>query len=466
MRIAVFLGPVLTSIAASWAVTRLLPASDGLADQALHLGLLVVVSTAVLVVLDRAARRLLPLATLLDLGLLFPTAAPSRFTVAREAIRRRPIEVQLARVREAGVDPSTAATEVLSLVAAMSTHDRPTRGHAERVRMFTDLIAEQMRVPERDRDLLRWAAMLHDIGKLRVSTQLLNKPGKPTPAEWAALKSHPEHGADIAGALLPWLGEWSTVIVQHHERWDGTGYPRGLAGQQIHLGARIVAVADAYDVMTAARAYRRPVTRAAAYQELIRFAGTQFDPHAVRAMVSVAAPRVRHAQGALAWLANIPLVTTHVVPAATLARVLGAGAVATGAITGVGVMAPAVSTETPYVVTEISVEAKPEGRAKPKPAKAVKPKNTKARTKAKTKAARANGPGNGNVKKLKRTGKTSRPATQDAPVETTTEAAGPVASEDPPAPEQPVVATTVPQTVPPSVPQSLPPPEPAPSPSQ
>ena len=339
-RVAVFLGPVLTSFAAAWAATRIMPQSSGPAGQALHLAVLLVVSTVVLVVLDRSARRLLPLVTLLDLSLLFPQSAPSRLRVAREAIRRRPIEEQLARVREAGADPSTAATEILSLVAALSTHDRPTRGHAERVRMYTDLIAEQMRLPEGDRDLLRWAAILHDIGKLRVPVAVLNKPGKPDEDEWAALKAHPVHGADIAGALLPWLGEWGHVIVEHHERWDGTGYPNGLAGREIHVGSRIVSVADAYDVMTSARAYKRPVSRAAAYEELIRYSGTQFDPVAVRAMVSVSAPRLRRAQGVLAWLADVPLVATHVVPAATLARVVGAGAIATGAIAGGGVLAP------------------------------------------------------------------------------------------------------------------------------
>ncbi|MEP6760674.1 MAG: HD-GYP domain-containing protein [Sporichthyaceae bacterium] len=353
VRLAVFLGPVLASFAAAWGVTRVLPASSGRAEQALHLAELVVFSTAVLVVLDRSARRLLPLVTLLNLSLLFPRAAPSRLKVAREAIRRRPIEEQLARVRKAGADPSAVATEILSLVAALSSHDRPTRGHAERVRMFTDLIAEQMRLPERDRDLLRWAAILHDIGKLRVPASLLNKSGKPNEKEWAVLQGHPVHGVEIAGALLPWLGEWGQVIVEHHERWDGTGYPHGLAGRGIHLGSRIVSVADAFDVMTSARAYKRPVSRAAAYRELIRFSGTQFDPVAVRAMVSVSAPQLRRAQGVLAWLADLPLVATHVVPAATLARVVGAGAVATGVVAGGGVLAtgpaPAATLASPQV---------------------------------------------------------------------------------------------------------------------
>ena len=121
---------------------------------------------------------------------------------------------------------------------------------------------------------------------------------------------------------------WSTT------RYDGRGYPAGLSGQQISLGARIVAVADAYDVMTAARAYRRPVSRAAACRELVRYAGTQFDPHVVRAMVAAGAPRLCRAQGIVAFIADIPLVASGVVPAATVARVVGAGALATGAVTG------------------------------------------------------------------------------------------------------------------------------------
>ena len=336
----VFLVPIAASVAAGWAVGMPLAAAGDRLSWLGRLLAILLVSAAALWLADRLARRLLPMATLLELGLLFPREAPSRLAVARDAITRRPVATQLARLRAVRGDPNDAAREVLALLAQLTKHDRSTRGHAERVRMFTDLIAEEMGLPERDRDLLRWAAILHDIGKLEVPTRLLNKPSKPDAQEWALLRSHPERGAEIADGLLPWLGEWGEVLVQHHERWDGSGYPQGLAGQQICLGARIVGVADAFDVMTSARPYQRPVSRTAAFKELLRCSGHQFDAGVVRALLSVSIPRLRRAQGVVAWLAEIPFAAADTLSPAMLARIAGAGAVATTTLSTVQGHAP------------------------------------------------------------------------------------------------------------------------------
>ena len=160
LRALVVVAPVLVSVAAAWAASRSLPPVTGLGSRLWHLAVLVAVSSVALVAVDRVVRRLLPLVTLLELSMLFPDQAPSRIKVAREAARRRPIEEQLARVRDAGADPAAVAAEVLGLVAALSAHDSPTRGHAERVRMFTDLVADELGLAERDRDHLRWAAVM------------------------------------------------------------------------------------------------------------------------------------------------------------------------------------------------------------------------------------------------------------------------------------------------------------------
>jgi len=135
LRIVVFCAPLLASFIAAVAVRAALPTPVGIPARLATLVVLIAVSMLVLIAVDGLARRALPLVTLLDLSMLFPNRAPSRIAMARDAIRRRPVEEQLQRVRAAGADPGAAAREILALVAAMSAHDRPTRGHAERVRM-------------------------------------------------------------------------------------------------------------------------------------------------------------------------------------------------------------------------------------------------------------------------------------------------------------------------------------------
>jgi putative nucleotidyltransferase with HDIG domain len=275
----------------------------------LWIGGLFAVGTAIALTLERLARRLLPLAVLLQLSLAFPDRAPSRFAMARAAGNVRRLHERVAEAQARGIDddPARAARQILELVAALSAHDRKTRGHSERVRAYADMLASELDLAEDDRDRLRWAALLHDIGKLHVPGRILNKPGKPDAAEWARLAAHPAEGAAIAAPLLPWLGPWSTTIVEHHERFDGRGYPEGLAGEEISLGARVVAVADSFEVMTAARAYKKPMTVPAARRELARCAGTQFDPALVRSFLNISIGRLWWTVGPASWVAVIPV---------------------------------------------------------------------------------------------------------------------------------------------------------------
>ena len=271
--------------------------------------MLALTSTIAAALAERLGKRFLPLAMLFRLSLVFPDRAPSRFAMARGAGNVRVLETRIREARENGVDPTPAraAKQILSLVAALSAHDRKTRGHSERVRAFTDLVATQLRMPEDDRDRLRWAALLHDIGKLRVPAKVLNKPGRPEPHEWETLKGHPAAGARLAAPLLAWLGPCGAAIEQHHERFDGDGYPRGLAGDEISLAARVVAVADSFEVMTAARSYKKPMSVPAARRELAACAGGQFDPAIVRAFLNVSLGRLWWTVGPASWAGVLPV---------------------------------------------------------------------------------------------------------------------------------------------------------------
>ena len=310
IRVAVFCTPVIAGVLAGRLVGSALPPPVAGSEIVMWWLLVLGAATIALVLVERGARRLLPLAWLLRMALLFPTKAPRRWKMAVQVGTVRNLEQQVTAARAVGHEDSatSAAQKIVTLITALQAHDRHTRGHAERVRVYTDMLTAELGLAEPDRERLRWAALLHDIGKLAVTPDLLNKPGRPDAAEWEILERHPEEGARFCGPLLDWLGPWGDTIIQHHERYDGGGYPAGLAGEDIGLGARIVSVPDAYEVMTAPRPYKRAMTARAARQELADHAGTQFDPSIVRAFLNLNIRRLGWVAGPAAWVAQLPFI--------------------------------------------------------------------------------------------------------------------------------------------------------------
>ncbi|MFM9366848.1 HD-GYP domain-containing protein [Streptomyces sp. Da 82-17] len=173
---------------------------------------------------------------------------------------------------------------IRALVQAVDIKDEYTRGHSERVGEASVLIARELGMADERIEVLRFAGILHDVGKLGVPTRLLRKDGPLTPEERRVIELHPEYGHEMVRGIS-FLGEARAAILHHHERLDGSGYPYGLSGRQIPEFARVVAVADAFDAMTSTRSYRRGRPVADALTELKRCAGRQFDPQMVRALV-------------------------------------------------------------------------------------------------------------------------------------------------------------------------------------
>ncbi|MFF4141050.1 HD-GYP domain-containing protein [Streptomyces sp. NPDC001698] len=173
---------------------------------------------------------------------------------------------------------------IRALVQAVDIKDGYTRGHSERVGQASMLIARELGMDDERVEVLRFAGILHDVGKLGVPTRLLRKDGPLTPEERRVIELHPEYGHEMVRGIS-FLGEARSAILHHHERLDGGGYPYGLTGGQIPESARVVAVADAFDAMTSTRSYRRARPVPAALAELERCAGSQFDPRMVTALV-------------------------------------------------------------------------------------------------------------------------------------------------------------------------------------
>jgi putative nucleotidyltransferase with HDIG domain len=197
------------------------------------------------------------------------------------------VEQRTGQLRSAFVELERSYDITLqALGGALDLKDAETEGHSKRVTAFTIAIAKAMGVPKDEISVIARGAFLHDIGKMAVPEKILLKPGPLTPEEIETMREHCYHGYQLL-KKIPFLGEAADIVYSHQERYDGTGYPRGLKGDEIPLGARIFSVADTLDAITSDRPYRAAQSVAAAREEIQRWSGRQFDPQVVKAFLEM-----------------------------------------------------------------------------------------------------------------------------------------------------------------------------------
>src|SRR5438105_15139484 len=195
---------------------------------------------------------------------------------------------ELVAQRTAELDEALGSLEnayrstLQALTAALEARDAETHGHSERVVTFSLRLGREYGLSAPNMKALEFGSLLHDIGKIGVPDAILRKPAKLTEEEWERMREHPLHGQQILRGI-DFLKGAARVVAQHHEKWDGSGYPLGLSGEEIDICARIFAVADAFDAITSDRVYRRGKSYEAAAKELNEWAGRQFDPKVVEA---------------------------------------------------------------------------------------------------------------------------------------------------------------------------------------
>ncbi len=175
-----------------------------------------------------------------------------------------------------------------ALASALDARDRETKGHSVRVTHYMMDVARQLGVPPGTPEwtAMQRGALMHDVGKIGVPDEILHKPGALDESDWQWMRRHPRIGADILRGVS-FLEDPAVIVLSHHERYDGRGYPQGLQGEEIPLGARIFAIADAFDAMTSDRPYRKAMSPEKAAEEVVRNSGSQFDPEVVQAFLMV-----------------------------------------------------------------------------------------------------------------------------------------------------------------------------------
>ena len=187
---------------------------------------------------------------------------------------------------------------VKSLADAIEAKDHYTRGHSQRVQEYSALIADELKYTPKQKEVLQYAALLHDVGKIGVTETILNKPGKLDVDEFDTIKLHPEMGARII-SNVKYLKECVPIIKFHHKYYDGSGYPDAGTDEKIPYESFILGVADAFDAMTSKRQYREPFTHDRAIEEIRRCAGTQFEPSVAEAFIKAMESQQTKASAAL-----------------------------------------------------------------------------------------------------------------------------------------------------------------------
>ena len=219
-----------------------------------------------------------------------------------------PVAIVLFAIPMAGIFASMRETArlrtqtreaIVEMANLIDLRDRYTHGHSQRVADLAARIAAHLRMDPSQVELIREAGLLHDLGKIRTPDDVLRKPARLDPAEQLEMRQHADAGAEIL-RKLPEFWEGASLVRAHHERFDGSGYPRGLAGAEIPLEAAVIAVADAWDAMTSDRPYRKALGHAEARSELIRYRGSQWTPAVVDALLAITSEPVRATNPALA----------------------------------------------------------------------------------------------------------------------------------------------------------------------
>lgn len=232
LRVLIFAVPLLLSFGFSIGAGRVAPASELGMNRWLWIAVVFVLANVLLLILRSLTSKLIPLVALMKMTLVFPDNAPSRTKSALRKSNSRAMlrEMRAAQERGEATGAALHGDYLVQLLKEVNDHDRLTRGHSERVRAYSELLGGELGLRNDDMNKLRWAALLHDVGKLTVPFEILNKDGRPTDEEWKVLSAHPAEGLPLLEPLRSWLGDWIHAADQHHCRWDGTGYPADLAG--------------------------------------------------------------------------------------------------------------------------------------------------------------------------------------------------------------------------------------------